>query len=77
MDAVAVHQQTPSQEVLRDKRGIVVGRIEHQKLTGKLVARDARGRVVGVHDPREGLTRDAYGKVVARGNFLVGLLRPW
>lgn len=77
MDAIAIHHQASSQEVLRDKRGIVVGRIEHQKLTGNSVARGARGRVIGFYDPREGLTRDASGKVVARGNLLVGLLRPW
>lgn len=77
MDAIAVHRVAPSEEVIRDKRGVVVGRIEYQKLTGKSVARDARGRVIGVYDPREGLTREASGKVVARGNLLIGLLRPW
>lgn len=76
MDAV-IHQEVFLQEGLRDKRGVVIGRIEHPRLTGKSVARNARGRIVGVHDPREGLTRDAFGKVIARGNILVGLLRPW
>lgn len=77
MDAVTIYQEASSHEVHRDKRGVVIGRIEHQRLTGKSVARDARGRVVGVHDPREGLTRDAFGKVIARGNILVGLFREW
>jgi hypothetical protein len=77
MDAIAVHRVAPSQEVFRDKRGVVVGRIEYQRLAEKSVARDARGSIVGVHDPREGPTRDASGKIVARGNILVRLLRPW
>jgi hypothetical protein len=77
MDAIADHRVTSFQDVIRDKRGVVVGQIEYQKLTGKSVARDARGRVIGVYDPREGLTREASGKVVAQGNLLVGLLRPW
>lgn len=77
MDAVTILLEAPSHEVLRDKRGVVVGRIEQQRLTGKSVARDARGPVVGVYDPREGLMRDASGKVVARGNLLIGLLQPW
>ena len=77
MDVAAVHDQIPSERVFRDRRGIVVGRIEHERLTGKSIARDARGRVIGSYTPREGLTRDASGKVIARGNLLVGLLRPW
>lgn len=65
MDVVATHERTPYQEVIRDKRGVVIGRIEHQKLTGKSLARDVRGRLLGSYNPQEGLTRDASGKVIA------------
>lgn len=78
MNVAAVHDQIACERVLRDRRGIVVGRIEHQRLTGKSIARDARGHVIGSYNPREGLTRDVSGKVVAKGNLLAGMLiQPW
>ncbi|TXN17210.1 hypothetical protein FV219_00860 [Methylobacterium sp. WL122] len=76
MDAPAYHAAPPVQ-VLRDRRGVVIGRIEHQRLTGKAVARDSKGILVGTYDPREGATRDAAGRVVARGDVLAAfLIRP-
>ncbi|WP_460452340.1 hypothetical protein [Alsobacter sp. SYSU BS001988] len=60
--------------VIRDQRGVVIGRLEPQRLTGKTVARDRRGRILGSFDPREGLTRDAVGRVLGRGNLLPGLI---
>ena len=69
----AHHQPAPVQ-ILRDRRGVIVGRLEEQRVTGKIVARDARGLFVGTFDPREGTTRDARGLVVARGNVLAAFL---
>lgn len=73
MDASAYHQLTPVQ-ILRDRRGLVIGRLEEQRSTGKIIARDAHGLLVGTYDPREGTTRDARGLVVARGDVLAALL---
>jgi hypothetical protein len=61
-----------ARETLRDHRGAIVGVYELQGLTGKIIARDAHGVVVGSYDGRE--TRDARGRVIARGNLLGALL---
>ena len=73
MDALAYHQPAPVQ-ILRDRRGLTIGRLEQQHSTGKVIARDAHGLLVGTYDPREGTTRDARGLVVARGDTLAALL---
>lgn len=73
METLTHHQSAPMQ-IIRDRRGLILGRIEQQTSNGKLVARDARGLVVGTFDPREGTTRDSRGVIVARGNILAALL---
>lgn len=73
MEALA-HHQPAAMQVIRDRRGLILGRIEQQASTGKLVARNARGIVVGTFDSREGTTRDSRGRIVARGDILVALL---
>lgn len=73
MDASA-HHQAASVQIIRDRRGLILGRIDRQVSTGKLVARDARGLVVGTFDPREGTTRDSRSLIVARGDILAALL---
>lgn len=67
------HVPAPIQ-VLRDRRGLAIGRLEEQRSTGKVIARDAHGLLVGTYDPREGTTRNARGLVVARGDVLAALL---
>jgi len=61
-------------QVIRDKRGVIVGRFETQHLTGKAIARDARGLLVGQYDHRADVTRDARGVLVGSGNLLPVLL---
>jgi hypothetical protein len=76
MDATPASAITaPATEVLRDQRGAIIGRVENQRLTGKLVMRDQRGVVLGMYDPRQNETRDAHGRVIGRGNLLGMLLR--
>ena len=76
MDVPAYHRPAPVQ-VVRNARGVILGRIERQGLTGRSVARDAQGLLAAVYDPREGLTRDRRGLVVARGDVLAAyLFRP-
>ena len=73
MEAPAHRQPAPVQ-IVRDARGVILGRIERQTPTGRSIVCDARGLVLGTYDPREGTTRDARGLVIARGDVLVGLL---
>ena len=74
MDAAPVHiQDRPARETVRDARGMVIGVIERQRLTGKLIARDARGTVLGSFDGQ--VTRRAIGgQIVGRTNLLPALL---
>ncbi|GJE09511.1 hypothetical protein [Methylobacterium longum] len=72
MDASA-HHQPASLQILRDRRGLVIGRLE-QRPTGKIVARDAHGLLVRTYDPREGTTRDGLVLVVAQSDVLAALL---
>jgi hypothetical protein len=73
MDGPSYHQPAHIQ-ILRDQRGLVIGRLEEQRSTGKIVARNARGLLVGIYDPREGTTRDTRGLVIARGDVLAAIL---
>lgn len=68
------YQLAPVREIVRDRRGVVIGRIERQGPTGKLVARTRRGEVAGVYDPRSGETRDQHGRLIGRLNLLPVLL---
>lgn len=72
METLAHHQQA-SMQIIRDRRGLILGRIE-QQISDKLVARNARGLVVGTFHSREGTTRDSRSLIVARGDVLTGLL---
>ncbi|MEE7458052.1 hypothetical protein MPAR168_20145 [Methylorubrum populi] len=73
MDTPA-YQQPEAVQIIRDKRGIIVGRVEAQHLTKRTVARDARGLLVGQYDHRADVTRDARGVLVGTGNLLPALL---
>lgn len=46
MDGPALHQPAPM-KAIRDKRGIVIGRLEEKRLVGVTIARDARGVIIG------------------------------
>ena len=75
MDAMpAVEIVSPARDVVRDHRGTVIGRVEAQRLTGKLIARDSRGVLVGTYDPHSNETRNASGRLIGRGNVLGALL---
>ena len=67
-------EQAPVRQTLRDVRGTLIGTLERQRLTGKVVARDAQGRLIGSFEERSNTTRDASGRLVARGNLLPALL---
>lgn len=63
-------QEFAAVQIIRDKLGIIVSRLEMQHLAKKTVARDARGLLVGQYDHRASVTRDARGILVGTGNLL-------
>ncbi|WHQ70100.1 hypothetical protein [Methylorubrum extorquens] len=73
MDTPA-YPQPAAVQIVRDRRGIIVGRLETQHNTRKTIARDARGLLVGQYDHRIDVTRDACGVLVGTGNLLPALL---
>lgn len=74
MDTDLVYvQEQPAREIIRDARGMIVGVIERQRLTGNQIARDARGTLLGSFDGQ--VTRRARGgQIVGRTNLLPALL---
>ena len=68
------YQQPVAVQIIRDKRGVIVGRFETQHLAKKTIARDAHGVLVGQYDHRANVTRDARGVLVGSGNLLPALV---
>lgn len=62
-----------SNHELRDRNGRLIGRIREIS-GGKLEGRDAGGRLKGTYDPRTNETRDATGRLIAKGNLLSTLI---
>lgn len=60
-------------EVLRDRNGSMIGKIEHN---GQIqILRDRNGSKLGSYDPRDNATRDRNGSKIGSGNLLTTLLR--
>lgn len=62
-------------QTLKSWQGIVLGYIETDNVGNKIV-RDSYGKVLGRYDKRADITRDLYGRVVAKGDqctMLIGL----
>lgn len=75
MDVAIVQvQHEPARDVIRDRRGTIIGVIERQHLVGRLIARNGYGSVVGAYDERSRTTRDAHGRLVGQTNLLPALL---
>ncbi len=74
MDVVALAEAAPMQVTIRDQRGVILGRIEDQRLTQRRIARNARGEIVGVFDRRANVTRDERGRVLGTSDLLPALL---
>ena len=64
-------QQT--QEVIRDGHGKLLGGIR-PGASGRLEARDRYGKLLGRYDPKTNETRDAYGRLLTKGNTLSALV---
>jgi hypothetical protein len=64
-------------EIFRNRSGRVLGWYEDNRVSGRIDARDAGGRWLGYYDKRLDETRDATGRLLARGNILPSLIfRP-
>jgi hypothetical protein len=74
MDVVVLAEAAPMQVTIRDQRGVILGRIEDQRLTQRRIARNARGEIVGIFDQRANITRDARGRVLGTSDLLPALL---
>lgn len=75
MDAAIVEiQKAPAREIIRDRRGVLVGVIERQQMVGRQIARDRRGAVIGLYDERSRTTRDMHGRLLGKANLLPLLL---
>ncbi|AWM86800.1 hypothetical protein [Microvirga sp. 17 mud 1-3] len=64
-------------ENIRDRHGKLMGWFEDNGVSGRIDARDASGRWLGYYDKRLDETRDASGRLLAKGNLLASLIfRP-
>lgn len=62
-----------AKEFIKDFYGRVLGSYETLS-DGTVILRDFHGRMKGKYDPKQNVTRDFYGHVVAKGNHLSMLL---
>ena len=62
---------------VRDFYGRLLGTVEIDTVTGDKVIRDFYGKIRGYYNKRTNLTKDFYGKIVARGDQTGMLLPPW
>lgn len=60
-------------ETIRDFNGRVIGKVETDK-NGNRTVRDFYGRVLGKYFKKSNLTKDFYGRIVARGDSCMLLL---
>jgi len=66
-----------AREIVRDRAGRVLGWYESNGVSGRVDARNAGGRWLGYYDKKLNETRDAAGRLIARGNVLPNLIfRP-
>ena len=59
---------------IRDFYGRIIGYIETDERTGNKTGRDFYCRILGTWDKNLNVTRDFYGRIVARGDALSGLI---
>lgn len=62
-----------NKETIRDFYGKILGTIETDAQGNKTV-RDFYGRILGWYRKTDNLTKNFYGKIIAKGDVAVGLL---
>ena len=63
-----------SKEYIRDFQGRILGSYE-SKSNGDITVRDFQGRILGRYDKMYDVTRDFYGRVIAKGNAIGMLIK--
>ena len=56
-----------TKQLIRDFAGRILGSVETE-VNGNKIVRDFYGRLLGKYDKRADVTRDKYGRIVARGD---------
>lgn len=62
-----------SKEPIKNFYGQIIGWIETDK-NGNQMVKNYYGVVLGTYDKKSNLTKDFYGRIIAKGNSLAGLL---
>jgi len=62
-----------SSETIKDFGGKIIGYLDIDA-DGNQQVRDFYGRILGTYDKKCDVTRDFYGKIVTRGNTVIGFL---
>ncbi len=63
-----------NEQIIRDFQGKIIARIE-VKANGDKIVRDFGGKRLGTYDAAAGVTRDFFGKIVARGDAVSMLIK--
>ena len=66
-------QNIISKEPVREFNGKIMGFIETDR-DGNQQVRDFYGRILGTYDKKMNVTRDLYGRILTRGNTVLGLI---
>lgn len=61
-------------EYIKDRAGRPLGSYERNDNARRIYLRDPSGRVLGYYDMNLNETRDAGGRMIARGNLLASLI---
>ena len=61
-------------DIIKDWKGIVIGIIETNTITGDKTAKDFYGRVLGNYRKSQNVTKDFYGRLVGNGDQTMGLI---
>ncbi len=62
-----------SREIIKDFSGRIIGYLDEQS-NGDIIAKDAGGRILGRYDRGLNVTKDAYGKILFKGNMAGSLI---
>ena len=62
-----------SRETIKDYSGRIIGYLEIQS-NGDVIAKDASGKILGRYDAITNTTKDAYGKILFKGNMAGSLI---
>lgn len=73
---IVFQESTLADQQIRDQTNKLMATVKTLS-SGKQEIRDARNKLLGTYDPRANETRDASNRLVARGNVLTSLIRPF